>query len=298
MMKPLREDWEGVGRWLESGKWQWAIDNTTKRDYQLLESSDQIDTYLNDYIPFHSWFGCDTESHAGRPYSLQVSLERGTGRLVEWSNTRLVRYLGWCLHELHLNPILHYAPSDLDMVEQMMAVRTYRDTQQEAYQLLLPQGLKSLSRRLLGRNRLSWEETVTPASKGQLTAWMSRAWKVAEGWQQVVERTHKKTGKPLKPRIISSPAEKTLLSIYGSMRNNPEYKVWDKLQERLVEYMPQLERAVGQLPVRGVAHLSMEELVSYGCSDADDTLTLGLMFEKMRREFVEKLGFQDEDVDQ
>lgn len=301
MMIPMLEDWELLRRWLEEGKWMWAVDDTSTKDYQLLETKVEVDEYVHEHADdaFFGLMGGDTESHAKEPYSLQVSLKPGTGRLVLWKNKEVVTHLGESMDGLCLVPVFHNAPADLPMFEEVMDCKVYRDTMQEAYQLMHRQKLKVLSRRLLGRHRLSWEETVIPPSKRELGRWLRACLRYAEeNWQRVEERTHKTTGRPLKPKIHESASEKLLPKLYGFMVNNPEYKIWDKIDERMPgDELALLRSLIGPTPVRGVAHLSIEELVEYGCSDADDTLTLALLFEEQRKQFVENLNFQEEDRD-
>lgn len=308
MMTPMFEDWEKLRWWLEDGKWMWAEDKYPEKDYRLLNTRQEVYNYFEEY---GGWWlehgkptGGDTESHAGTPYSLQVSIRPGTGVLVKWSNTYArdaltTALLSWGGGAKEL--LFHYAPADLPMFEQAgMGGIPYRDTMQEAYGLLIyPQALKVIARRYLGRVRKSWEETVEPPSKKELGKWMRRALSHAEEhWRVVTPRFHKRTGKPLKSDVKLSTSEKLLPALYGFMMNNPDYKIWEKLVERMDEKeLQQLVNLFGPWPVRGVAHLSIEELVEYGCSDADDTLTFGIMAEKMRKEFVEGLNFQEEDRD-
>lgn len=315
MMTPLMEDWRKLKEFFYSltapeeesnylDSWPWAVDRLEgKRDYRLLDSKWQVDRYFGDHFPFTKLkVGADTESHAGKEHSVQISIEEGSGGLVLWENTEVVKYLADTLRGFkELELLFHYAPADQPMFEQMgLGGIAYRDTLQEAYQLLQPQALKTLSRRLLGRKRLSWEETVTPPSKKVLAKWMRDAVRYAEeNWLVVEKRTHKKTGKPLKDKVKESAAQKLMTELYGYMLGNPEYRIWDKIRERVPDEMRfDIERALRPMPVKGVAHLTIEQLVEYGCSDADDTLTLGIMFERMRAEFVERLNFQSEDRDQ
>lgn len=304
MMRPLMEDWTLLGEWLNAQdqyveSWPWVREDRSKKDYRLLDSKPEVDFYLHQHGELFEMYGADTESHAGKPFSVQISLATGTGALVYWKNQEVVRYLGYTLDGLCSIPVFHYAPADLPMFEQITNVTGYRDTLQEAYGLLLPQALKTLSRRLLGRKRLSWEETVIPPSRRELARWMRQALRHAEGhWQTEVARFHKKTGKPLKPVVTMSRSEKLLPELYAHMMNNPDYAIWEKLKERMPEAeLEKLIEYLGPYPVKGVAHLSVEELINYGCSDADDTLTLAKLFERMRKEFVVKLQFQEEDRD-
>ena len=317
MMIPMLEDWERLYRWLEYGEWQWPIDDAP-RDYGLIETRVEMEDYLHvcSQLPMPLLIGGDTESHARQPYSWQVSMEPYVARMVMLKNEKecrfLASWLGYMVMEHKARFVFHNAPADLPIFENQLRNAEalywqrvysldgcYRDTMQESYHLTLPQGLKPLSRRLLGRQRLSWEETVTPYSKEILGAWMQEGFVYAEqNWQTVNQTFHKKTGKPNKPKVIKSNAEKLLVELYGYMLNNPDYKIWEKYEER----MPEADKAwlsvvLGPVPQRGIAHCPKDVQVWYGCSDPDDTRQLALLFEGMRKEFIEGLNFQEEDAD-
>lgn len=311
MMIPMLEDWEKLNKWLEYGEWQWPIDTMT-RDYGLLETLQDAEEYLHkcNKLPEPLLIGGDTETHAGRPYSWQVSLEPGVARMMMLDNHIVCREVAEWLNVMvgsFFDPdnrfVFHHAPADLPIFEGLLGFSLhglFRDTMHEAYHLAnLRQGLKPLSRRLLGRQRLSWEETVTPYSKAVLGAWLQEGFVYAEGhWQQTLQTLHKKTGKPNKPKIVRSAAEKLLVELYGYMLNNPEYKIWDKLHERMPEVdLVKLIDAVGPIPQKGIAHAPKDVQVFYACSDPDDTRQLAVLFESLRKQFIEGLNLQDEDLD-
>lgn len=302
MMQPMLEDWEGLRPWLECRleHWPWPVDDR-KRDYRLAKSNKDVRDYFEEYFWAHpvEWVGGDTESQDGVWWSTQVSSKVGTGLMVLAGNSPVMRELGRHL-ELH-NFIFHNASADLDIFTHVVGRPvSYRDTMQEAYHFAnLRQGLKPLSRRLLGRKRKSWDETVTPYSKEVLAGWMCDGLVHAEeNWRVITPKLHKKTGRELKPDVQQSPAEKMLRELYAYMCTNPEYKIWDKLRERMpVDWMDLLVDVCGPAPVKGIAHVPIEEAVYYGCSDADDTLALALEFDRMREEFHAGLNVQEEDVD-
>jgi DNA polymerase len=312
LMQPLIEDWTKLRWWLEDGKWMWAKDSWAgrKRDYRLLDSNVDVDRYFERYtdtmqFAVYGWMGGDTESHAGVPYSIQVSLAEGSGALALRKNAGVVEYLAEAIQQAKVEElILHNAPADLDDFYGVEGLALegipYRDTMQEAYGLTIwPQALKVISKRILGRNRKSWEETVIPPSKRELGKWMRKCLLHAEeNWREVIPRFHKKTKKPLKPQVNVSESEKLLPALYGFMVNNPDYKIWDKLLERMPgEELKKLVHLFGPWPTKGVAHLTIEELLEYGCSDADDALTFAVEAERLRGEFIRKLDFQEEDRD-
>lgn len=307
MMIPMLEDWERLKPWLQTGEWQWAEDQFPSRDYKLVEKLSDWTEY------FHSsehdcLIAGDTETHAGVPYSVQISTKVGTARMVMLKDEGLVRDLGaWLTATMHpwgtSKLVFHNAPADLAIFEQVVGGKLngeYRDTMQEAYRFgNLPQGLKALSRRILGRTRKSWDETVTPYSKEKLAEWMMNGFCHAEeNWRITQQRVSEKTGKALKPTVKKSEAEKLLVEIMGYLQNNPEYKVWDKLAERMpVEELERLIVSVGPVPQKGIAHCPIPVQIEYGCSDPDDTLALAVEFDRRREQSITDLDIQQEDAD-
>lgn len=318
MMIPLLEDFERVGLWLaNNGAVMWPVEHTkppVERDYRLIQDVHQVTAYFHQHSTDMELIGVDTESHDGVPWSIQVSIKPGTARLVRMDNEDglwgLKRQLLWAIDE-GVELVFHQAGADLGIVGGLVEREfKYRDTMQECYQFgnFLRQGLKVLAYRLLGRRRKSWEETVTPYSKAVLGQWMMDGFVHAEqNWQRVettieTNRVSEKTGKALKDlaktKLIRSPAEVLTREILGYTLNNPEYETWEKLEERVpVEWMSKLVEVAGPVPQLGIAHCPLDVAVEYGCSDADDTLQLALLFDRMRLEFQEGLDIQPEDCD-
>lgn len=306
MMIPMLEDWEKLERWLSEGKWMWAEDKLGERDYALCRTPRELAEYFEQYGGAYpsdrDLMGLDTETHDGVRWSVQVSCQTGTGRMILAEDFDAMQ----CAMRSHFAGkewVMHNAEADL-WVKDWLDLKAfwYRDTMMEAYHLIQHrQGLKPLSRRLLGRKRKSWEETVTPPSKVVLADWMCKAYSTACDWKQVTERVGKR-GQRIKPIVKKHAAEGDLFSIYQHMLDNPNYPadmtLWDKVRERLgQETMERLENEIGKMPARGIAHCELSTAVEYGCSDADDTLALAIEFDRMRVEFVEKLNVQEEDID-
>lgn len=318
MMIPMLEDWERLKPWLETGAWQWAEDRFPERNYGLIEKVSDWARYLEECVT--DWLqgglgrsdlliGGDTETHAGAPYSFQLSIRTGTARMILLKDEHLVREVGgWLSAQLptwgEAQLVFHNAPADLNIFEKIVGGKLngmYRDTMQEAYRFgNLPQGLKALSRRILGRTRKSWEETVTPHSKEVLAEWMMNGFCHAEeNWRVTHQRVSEKTGKPLKSVVKKSEAEKLLLEIMGYLQNNPDYKVWDKLVERMTpSELERLTVSVGPVPQKGIAHCPPAVQIHYGCSDPDDTLALAMEFDIRREQSVIDLDVQQEDADE
>lgn len=301
MMTPMLEDWEALGKWLNAGVWSWPLESTT-RDYKLVKCVADID----DSVPYArvEGIGFDTESQEGRPYSFQYSLAPGSARMVMLKDEELVRSAVGLLNSLgkHTWIAMHYAPADLPIADMLgLKVRNLRDSMLEAYGFgnLGRLGLKALAKRVLGRTRLSWEETVTPYSKEVLAQWMMNCFVHAETqWYTEVPRFHKKSGKPLTPTIVRSVPEKLLPELLSHSLKNTDYPIWQKLYERMPpEWMEKLVDVCGLVPVRGIAHCPIDVQIEYACSDPDDTRQLVIEFERRRREFETVLNVQDEDYD-
>lgn len=253
--------------------------------------------------------GIDTESHDGVPYSIQVSISNDTAIMIFLTSTEAIDALRLQLLRLLRNGwqlVFHYAPADLPIVEGIigtLSAGSYRDSMLEAYGFGCygKLGLKTLARRVLGRSRLSWEETVTPYSKEVLAQWIMTGFAHAEQhWQTSTERYHKKSGKVLKPSIKVSLAQKLLCELLTYGINNNEYDLWKKLNERMPEeWMTKLSApdVCGEVPVKGIAHCPLDVQIQYACADPDDTRRLAIRFDAMRKEFVETLNVQWEDVD-
>lgn len=293
----LLDDWAGVGEWMR-GEGQSTPINEYTRDYGVIRTYSDLTNYCR-LDQFYGFLGVDTESHGGEPFSVQFSHTVGSARLVPLESTEMVDNWVWWVRrqvEKGMELVFHNHPADLPLIESL-GVRgfAWRDTMQEAYGLGLPQGLKALSYRILGRKRKSWEETVTPPSKLVLYDWLTDAIKfTGENFRIVTERIGKR-GQRLKPDVEVSKIERTLKSVMNHMLAGEEYDPWAKLSERL---SAEDQVLLGPRPVKGVKHLSLEELILYACGDADDCLALALEFERRRVEFVERVGVREEDWDQ
>jgi uracil-DNA glycosylase family 4 len=288
-MREIMEDWEKLGEWLENGEWVWAIDNLEGlRHYDLIRGD--WNCFGNENGLSEPLVAIDTETHGDKPYSLQFSVTPGHAKLVLLNNSEATYGVLRLLDILIKNGaelVFHNASADIDLVERLgITGFKFRDTMQEAYHLSLPQALKVLSRRLLGRKRKSWDETVTPPSLEALQMWLMESILYAQENLTVHQkRISEKTGKELKPKVVKSQAERVLTRIL-SHSDSPTYDPWKKLDEELPAVVPDpfLPAEIGMWPIKGIGHCSTEELVEYGCSDADDTLAVALKFEQMRKD--------------
>lgn len=314
LMIPLLEDFERLKPWLETGEWQWGIDVVPTRDYRLARTMIEVNNYFRDY-GCSDYFGCDTESHAGVDFSMQISLKPGTGLMVLMTDHEAVQELSDHLSVMmgsffELVPVFHNAEADLDLFSQVAGFRIdlYRDTMAEAYQLQnLPQKLKALSYRLLGRKRQSWMEIVGGYSREKLMEWMWQAKEIAESECRIItERVSDKTGKRLKDKVSKSELESVLNRIMmhtsKPQSGDSPYDPWKKFKEiePTFQYQLDMQRIVdrlGPMPQLGIANCPLDVARDYGCADADDTLALAYELDRLRKDAETGWNVQDQDID-
>lgn len=247
----------------------------------------------------------DTESHVGIPWSIQVSIKPRTSIMVLMSDHDAIVELaiqvqrlvgrGWEL-------VFHNAPADLPIVESIgVKGFVYRDTMVECYHLgNLPQGLKSLSYRLFGRRRKSWEEMVGRVSKDKLVYWMMDGMEIIEREMRVLEPRVGKRGQQLKPIMHKPQIESDFIRIMRHTITSQDYDPWEKLKEcadDIGEHMSLLVERLGPMPLKGIANLDLKDAVHYGCSDADDTLQLAMKLEHLRKDAELGWAVAEEDYD-
>lgn len=282
-MTHMMEDWKKVGEWLDSGEWMWPIDNVST-DYRLVTTVDEVDRYFMKYQ--RRLVGLDTESHAGMPWSIQVSAQPGTAIMVRVGNENEcpVTALGYWLTEREL--VLHNSKADLWIEDRFEHKYEYRDSMQEAYHLQnLPQALKELGYRLFGVRMRSWHDLVTPHSKEKLREWIDGMIAV-ESTRPIRETVQLKT--KIKEVVKPNANEKWLRHL-AKHSDSETYDPWDEGR------MEKLEGLSGW-PVKGIANCPLDEAVQYAARDADMTLRLALWLEQERTR-TGSFGVQEEDYD-
>ena len=228
----------------------------------------------------HRRIAIDTESHAGKPWSIQWSGYKGTGYMLFADDLRGIgKFAAW----LHDNPeteiVFHNASYDMEVLRTLgIPVRYFRDTMQEAYHLgNLPQGLKALTYRLFRHTMQSYEEVVRPASIRALLDWMTEAYQIAVlDLTYVSQRFSPKTGKRLKDETTKSDLESLLTRLLRLTTEASEYDPWERLggfwTDTVNEWMVQhVEARLGPYPVNGIGNCRMEDAVRYAVGDADFT---------------------------
>lgn len=230
--------------------------------------------------------GVDTESHAGSPYSIQVSTKIGTGLMVKIDNKQAIMALAECVNMAISSGwrlVLHNAPADVRLLEAVGINYEghYIDTMMMAYIFQnLPQGLKALAYRLLHKRRRSWDQVVGPPSREVLRSWLLDALEQAESEAETIPQFGKR-GQPIKPKIINSPWKRSISGITMHMSKGVDYDPWKRIT-------PEMEMKFGPAPKKGIKWVDEQDQINYACGDASDALELALLFEQMMKEIVNK----------
>lgn len=284
-MQVAMEDWKG----LEPVLRDWWIEEdpvSSPTHYKLID--DILDLFpLAGVLADTYTVAMDTETHNGKPWSVQVSWSPGQALLIPAGHEATLR----ALHDLIANcmVILHNAAYDLVVLESLgIHVCRFRDTMQEAFHLgNLPQGLKALVYRLFRHTMTSYDETVRPASIRALEVWLSEALRIAQLDFAFVER------RPKSVKTHASTLESLIVRLLRNMDPLSKYNPWgDEDEPRLNAFWSDqsnswmtahVEARIGRYPVLGIANCRMEDAVKYACGDADWTGRVAAELAKRRQ---------------
>ena len=83
----------------------------------------------------HRRIAIDTESHAGKPWSIQWSGYKGTGYMLFADDLRGIgKFAAWLRENPETEIVFHNASYDMEVLRTLgIPVRRFRDTMQEAY---------------------------------------------------------------------------------------------------------------------------------------------------------------------
>lgn len=318
-MIPQLEDWELLGQYLD-GTWKPPIERVnsinSKAHYFLAETRDDVQWYfalhgdcLEHQMP--RILAIDSESDEGRDWSIQVSIEFGTGLMVLLDNKDAINELSMFVHDRVAHDwviVFHQEQADIDLCERLgIDCTIHRDTMSELYHLgNLPQGLKAAVYRTLGKKMRSYIDVVLPHSKEALSNWLAEGLNyatdhMAETLQHPVGKncpscgkTHRKDVSKHKPHEC----EAVIRRVLKYVEENNEYDPWIKAKTatngdvtmRLFgrSWLPILEQQIGRMPRASIVHVPLNEAKDYGCSDADHTGQLAYYLEKERDRIVKE----------
>jgi uracil-DNA glycosylase family 4 len=281
-MTVCMDDWKELGAILKEE--HWAGDPKAE--------SYRYERVHGEIAGMHPRIAIDTESHGGKPWSIQWSGYKNTGYLMFADDARgIAKFTAWLLDNPDTEMVFHNAAYDMEVLRKLgIPVVHWRDTMQEAFHLgNLPQGLKALAYRLFRHTMTSYEETVMPASVRALTDWMTEAYMIAQlDLSHVTQRFHKTSGKRLSDKVEKGELESLLTRLLRLTNEESEYDPWERLRdfwrEPTNEWMvTHIEARVGKYPVAGIANCSLKEAVRYAVGDADWTGRVAVELERRRQ---------------
>jgi uracil-DNA glycosylase len=294
----IRTDWARLKKYM-TGKLYIPVDDYEgHEDYAEITDPDEVDSELEgawDYT-----MGCDTENKRdGSPFCFTFSIYPGRGRLIRAENTACLERVQYHL-DLWTGKILwHNWLHDVKIVGLMgLTFKPYLivDTMQIAYHIgSIPQGLKALSRRLLGAKMIDFDDVVTPHSKRLVLEYYRQMYSL--DWpkpEASMERKPNGDWKVYQPHSMKS----KLRVFYTYLDKNPDKDVfsvwdnwsdsWDLINEKMGEEFPES----GRWPGKCISHAPFEsEVIPYACGDSDKLLRLYPILlrarSRMRKQFQE-----------
>lgn len=272
----IRTDWHRLRGYLD-GSLLLPTDDYPEPDYQEVTHVEELE--LDPTLPLAG----DTESTRRRePYCLTYSQHPGSGRLIRASRRDLLTEFQHRLEHWESEILFHNWLYD-EPVTIAMGLRFPHklmvDTMARVFHLgNLPQGLKALALRELGMTMEDFEDVVTPYSTERVMDYYRMA--AQQDWPKPEEQVviDEKTGlwKLYKPQGMNTKFKR----FFTDCRKNPEkdiFSIWDAWPQQ------QIEAVCGEWPGLCISHVPFEKTLFYACRDADATLRLWPILQKMAR---------------
>ena len=279
LMVQLREDFEGLKRVLKGELVGPPKDEYPDPEYKEIKTRGELDE------AFDSWWGSrlmakDTESHGGEPWSVQFSTSPGSAGFINIDCRQVLAHFQsklmkrswarWAYHnQMYDRPIEEklgiVAPDDSRVVDTMML----------AYHIGgLPQGLKPLAFRLLGKRMRSYEEVTGPYARAAQLEYLAEAVELGKRLpepEQEMIVTKKGTYQMGRKLGIGKKMERALEDALG----DEDVSVVDRWEEWRERERGEVEGLMGRgMPRASLALVPRREAVRYACDDAEATLRL------------------------
>lgn len=235
-----------------------------------------------------SWGRCvlaiDTEGYPDDTWSLQVSMQPGTGRTLRCAQPDFAHGVAALqeLADLGCLFVLHNGMYDLEMCR-VMGLDLFHarlwDTMYAAYVTRIePQGLKALAYRWCGMRMGSYNDTIGAIAREKQLDYLERVF--LHGWPAVEPRIklgNDGTAKLYQPQAIDKRAESIFADWYSGKLDKDgnrtdvakRWKQVDPIQRAMVEV-----GLCGALPRGSLNDLPLDEAVRYASRDPDATLRL------------------------
>lgn len=281
-MLQIRNDWVRLRKYL-NGTLRVPIDEHKSPDYREISADELLANYLecNDYtFPM----AIDTEIKRNREaYCLTFSTAPGTGYLIRAGNSDALEIFQAIIDRWRGPLLFHNYPFDGPVCESMglsIPFKRVVDTMTRCYHLgSLPQGLKALAYRLLGMRMQDFDDLVTPYSLPIALAYLREAY--SRDWPKPMEqliRDPEGLWKIYKPQAMGTKL-KRFLTDYGKNPCKDIFGSWDNWEDS----HQLIEEVMGPFPGKCISHVPFEKTIYYACRDADATVRLWPIQERMRR---------------
>ena len=280
MMRMLLEDFGRLGALLSgSGRVEIYVPTTQETDYVEVKTVEE----LLGTLPYKTIVAIDTETVDGKIFSIQLSSITQTGEFIDASNPTLVKELGAILNTFDILVVLHNAPYDLRMLQQVgITPRKFIDTMSMCYLLGEPKGLKANGFRHFQVHMTEYEDLVRDDHQAKVLEYLNVALDLEWADSPKVEKIVKGRKKLIQPQNIKKGMHRLMLDILSDKAVDIQAR-WNALPHA------EVEEVFGPLPQGTIAGVDRAKLIQYGCQDADITLRL---YNKLWPRIVE-LGMED-----
>lgn len=308
LMAPLVEDSNLIGEWIQE-RWEPPVDEFPDRDYQLVTTAREMLSLLDESLHI----SIDTENDSqGKLFSGQWSQFPGTGYMFLAEHKNIMRLYIDFINSLTNDQwvIAQNATHDYDQLYQYglrLKPGQIQDTMQRAFQLgNVPQGLKAMSKRLVGVTMRSFESVCRDPSTIPLMEWHDKLRIWDEGVNMPKASIQTVNGEPT---IVYTPAPTKRTKSINNIReymNDPETrtKAFKKSQEFVKKHREvidsrtdsDLRQVLTNPPRLGFEHAfkyDRESAIFYACQDPDLTLRCFFKLEERIQRWSGSLNVKD-----
>lgn len=264
-------------------------------------TGEELESILNSPHCSRSIVGLDTEGTPERPWSIQLSLDPGSGLLLRCSQPDFqlgIQSIARYLNRNRPTIALHDASTPKCSCYDVVMCRTmglelqgfkWFNTMYWAYlRRLEPQGNKPLCDRWQAMEMEDYESTIGLISKDQQVEYLTRALDFALSLGKPDKRYIKEndgTTRVTQPKAIRT----TIESIIQDVAEGKETKDgptdpmtrWEDLRDSNPQQGVEVETRLGLMPEATLDNVPLDKATHYSCSDSDGTLRNALTFMDM-----------------
>lgn len=286
-MQSLVVDFQELGQYLKGHR----MEQQETGLYTDLTLAEDVDYVFSGFPMNDGIISMDTEVYSLislRPYCLSFATQPGYGFVIHHRHTEAIERLYYHLKQARLL-LLHNAPFDMPILESMFSRPIPRktritDTMVMAYNLQsIPRGLKQLAHRYLGVTMTDFEDLVIPYWHIHLSQWLDSILPALEplcittAQKRTYRKAHRLSLELIDPSLRSesfdpwtrwadwNDGDKALIAHAASLQN----------QNRTGELLS------GSMPEMSISQAPWREIVPYAGADADMTLRLYPILQRM-----------------